>query len=349
MDVATNVIPQQKNPLPIDFTKPIESGRINVRQRPKSVLTNKVDISIETQDNPTSTVYIAANIFTLVNTSDGTKLMPLQVTTNTVDTATAPICTPVVLNNLPENSVRLKLDDVIRNFADTRDQIKEKEKEKQSHCKCCHLLRRICKTRQSLITDYFNSNKKSITVCECKNRKYPNVTNKLKLLVNSYKSLSVTAYNDLKARIEMMKTGSSETQEIETNREDFSKCNNEKYSNNLNRHVFYSDIYNFSVDAMKYQIKLIQRANIARDNRMKVKVNNTLGKFDTDEGNPLHLASELHKIFDVELADLYNEFLMFLTPKQADEIDKFKDYFITSRMKDLIKKTEVQITIINYY
>ncbi|XP_032519808.2 uncharacterized protein LOC116771915 isoform X1 [Danaus plexippus] len=318
VDVATNVIPQQKNPLPIDFTKPIESGRINVRQRPKSVLTNKVDISIETQDNPTSTVYIAANIFTLVNTSDGTKLMPLQVTTNTVDTATAPICTPVVLNNLPENSVRLKLDDVIRNFADTRDQIKEKEKEKQSHCKCCHLLRRICKTRQSLITDYFNSNKKSITVCECKNRKYPNVTNKLKLLVNSYKSLSVTVYNDLKARIEMMKTGSSETQEIETNQEDF-------------------------IDAMKYQIKLIQRANIARDNRMKVKVNNTLGKFDTDEGNPLHLASELHKIFDVELADLYNEFLMFLTPKQADEIDKFKDYFITSRMKDLIKKTEEQL------
>ncbi|CAG9563780.1 unnamed protein product [Danaus chrysippus] len=318
VEVATNVLPQQKNPLPIDFTKPIESGRINVIQRPKKVLTNKLDIPISTQETPTSTVFIAANIFTLVNTSEGTKLIPLRVTTNTVDTTTAPISTPVVLNNLPENSARLKMDDVINNFADTRDQIIEMEKEKQGHCKCCHLLRRICKTRQSLITEYFNSNKKSIKVCACKNRKYPNVTNKLKLLVNSYKSLSVTVYNDLKARIENIKTVSRKKQDIDINQRDF-------------------------IDAMKYQIKLIQRANIARDNRMKVKVNNTLSKFSIDEGNPLHLANELHKMFDVELADLYNEFLMFLTPKQADEINKFKDYFITSCMQDLIMKIEEKL------
>lgn len=67
-----------------------------------------------------------------------------------------------------------------------------------------------------------------------------------------------------------------------------------------------------------------------------------LSKFDPKTDDPAKLANVLEKIFDVELVDIFKEFLRCLTPEQAEKINRFKDYFTQACAPDLVKRISVK-------
>nr|XP_034835640.1 uncharacterized protein LOC117992092 isoform X1 [Maniola hyperantus] len=330
--------PIQKQALPIDFIKPITCNRANnLPTTPKPNYVDKFDVHITTttsENVPNTNFLIASNIYTLVNTSTGTKLIPLNIgQTSTVNSSTTPICsTTISSTNHAETNKCLEA------YNDVEDktriaEISTKTKfivitsdnalrtiEQLNHCPCCLSLKKICKVKQSLMTDYLKPNIGKEKDCECTNKKYPRITNKLKILVNNYKSLSNVLYTGLQEK-------------LKENRNVKNKMRAE--SSDFNLKDFAS--------AISYQTKLLMRTVVVRNNLIKNTVYNTFSKFDVESDDPLVLAQKLLKIFNVDLADMYKEFVGFLTAEQAATLGQFKEYFIGNCVEDLLKKVEEQM------
>ncbi|CAH0713140.1 unnamed protein product, partial [Brenthis ino] len=311
VEIGKHICNKEKSPLPIDFTKEITCNRSNILPKiQKPNLVDRVDVQIQatTRDN----MIVASNIYRLVNTSSGTHLIPLLViNTNTVNSTTTPICTPAPVNTNIDNG---NIDS--NNCIESNTNLWKID---SVHCKCCRLLRKFVK-RPTLITDYFGVKKRDVT-CDCINRQYPNISNKLKILINNFKKHYNVVNDGLSHKIEEYMVY---TKRVNGNEE--AGCSSKDIET-----------------AMKFQIKLIERCNIARNNQIKRSLHTTFMKFDIYNDEVLELYKKMSKIFDVELVDIYKEFLGFLTAEQADKMDVFKDYFIWNCVEDLIEKIEEKV------
>lgn len=188
--------------------------------KPTSELVDKVDVHIQKIDQnatPITTVLLASNIYTLINTSKGAQLIPLQAETSTVNSTTTPILTPAIVNSVTTQKI-INPDAVDgTNDAETTEVSEERtsksndaevQEKDDGHCKCCKLIKKIRRKRQTIITEYFNTNKKKNNkICDCRGRKYPRITNKLRLLVNNYKTLSKIVFNEVVAKLDKYKNG----------------------------------------------------------------------------------------------------------------------------------------------
>lgn len=189
VDLGADVEPPKKNPLPINFTQEIVANRLNVLPpiAPKPPTYDKFDIKITPPVTPSTTTPIPA-LYSVVQTPSGAYLVPLSmVTTNSAST---PICSSevkeTVANNLPEQSN-------VPTVPPLND-----------HCECCVLIRKICKQRQTLLTDFFTP---KVRTCPCKEKRratYPKITKRLRLLVNSYKSKAFCAWEGLQGRVKSL-------------------------------------------------------------------------------------------------------------------------------------------------
>lgn len=205
VEINPNIGPQTvKKALPIDFTKQIISHRATLHEiTPKEPSTNRLDVDIQKSvQNTQNQVIVASNFYRLVETSTGAYLLPLQVATNTVDSSQGPITTPfevssVIANNLPETRVE--------EFASSTE-----------HCTCCTLLRKICKHRQPLITEYFKAKKRD-KKCYCNDINYPKMSNRLRFLVRHCKKRSEVVFRELERRL---KGGDIFDSEIDLNSKD---------------------------------------------------------------------------------------------------------------------------------
>lgn len=213
MDIELGQIVQEplKAPHPIDFTKEIVTNRHLLHPPPpKPSLADKFDIQIT---NVQSQAPVVTNLYQFVETSTGAFLLPLNSVTMSVNSNTTPITTAVaankdiIANNLPETTQTTQK----KNINDLNSE----------HCTCCVLLRKICKQRQTVITDYF-STIKSEYLCGCNKKKYPKVSNRLRLLVNNYKSNYTCALQALRMKMAHLKKGTKEDLRLnETNNSDF--------------------------------------------------------------------------------------------------------------------------------
>lgn len=191
-NLNTNI---EKAPLPIDFTKEILCTRLNVLPiAPKPALVDKFDVPIQKTEQ--TAALLPNNIYTIIQTSSGAQIVPIQVQTSTVNSTMTPICTPLAT----DTKIDSRIDSNNQN-----DTTSNKSNIYSNHCKCCRTFRRIVK-KQKLITDYFNSNTKRKDCCDCSNKKYPNISNKLKILINNFKRLSNVIYDELVNKIEECKT-----------------------------------------------------------------------------------------------------------------------------------------------
>ncbi|CAH2089777.1 unnamed protein product [Euphydryas editha] len=339
IDLSKTIESVERPPLPIDFTKTISCNRINMHPvKPSPELVDKVDVHIQNcEENVTAstTFFVASNIYTLVDTSKGAQLIPLQAQTSTVNSASTPIFSPAIVNSIgTKNIINPEAVDTANNEVNVN--VNEEDKTSKTntdtesignddgHCKCCKLIKKIRRKRQTLITEYFNGNKNNKNIiCDCRGKKYPRITNKLRLLVNNYKTLSKTVYNEVLAKLDRYKNGKKRILD----------------DKRLTHDIDFKDL----VSAVMFQIKLVERANKIRNTSIKIHIHNTFAKFDVENGDPLELTEKLLTVFDVDLADMYKEFMGFLTAEQADKINNFKDYFIRSCIPELMAKIEEHI------
>ncbi|XP_026763366.2 uncharacterized protein LOC113521902 isoform X2 [Galleria mellonella] len=269
---------------------------------------------------------VSANIFTLVETSTGAKLIPLSLTTTTVNSTITPITSVVQPQDSITKPVPIKKDVIPL----------------EEHCKCCILLRKICKQRQTFITDYFKSNERR-KVCYCKNvQKYPKISNRLKLLMYRYKSVVGRSFYKLQLKLNSLKKEIRE-EIIEKTTED-NKTEIESDSSRLGSKLKCISKMDDLAFVTEYQSKLTLRTMVAKNNTIKNKVYRLFTKFDILGGDPIRLADELYKVLGIELVDLYKEFLCFLTPEQADSIGKFKDYFVQTHLPNFVKLVEEHVS-----
>ncbi|XP_059059642.1 uncharacterized protein LOC131852910 [Achroia grisella] len=267
---------------------------------------------------------VPANVFKLVQTSTGAQLIPLSLT-NTVNSTVTPIISakPSELTQASEPVKEITNSEAL-----------------EMHCQCCMILRKICKVRQTFITDYFR-NKEKRNVCYCKNvQKYPRISNRLRLLLNKYKSVVACSFFDLQSKLNCLE------QEIRQEVIGKAVVNIDIESDilRLGPKLKCASEMDDLAFVTAYQSKLTFRTSVAKNNTIKKKVYHLLSKFDLDRGDPIKLVDDLDKVFGIELVDLYKEFLGFLTPEQADSIGKFKDYFVQTCISDFVKLIEEQVS-----
>ncbi|CAF4914427.1 unnamed protein product [Pieris macdunnoughi] len=193
------------------------------------------------------------------------------------------------------------------------------------HCSCCELLRKISKYKQKRITEYV---KKFVVKmqCPCRSIRYPKITNRLKILLSYYKNCSKNVFTDLKSRIEAAKKpGVCKLGIAKEAEERLTEAKDREF-------------------VRTFLMRLSLRQNKIRNTQAKRALFTILSRFNSEGDDPIKLMDDIYKACDVELADTYNEFLGFLNPEQADEIDKFREYFISNAMDDLIQKTEEIVT-----
>ncbi|CAB3242338.1 unnamed protein product [Arctia plantaginis] len=313
VQLGETVTQPEKAPLPIDFTKEIVSNRINLLPKvTQPALTDKFDIQIANTVANNNQAPIC-NLYKLVETSTAAYLMPMSYVTVTVNSNNGPITTPAVLTpvvptNAPESS---KVDVTPENLGN------------KEHCSCCILLRKICKVKQTVITDYFRRNKPSVT-CYCKDIKYPKISNRLKILVSNYKNSSTSALEFLDAKLKRLKKKDNANDADVTN---------EDNAFDMNDYAFVTS----------FHLKLLTRMTSARDTLIKRRVQTIISKFNPNVDDPVVLTKKLSEAFRAELIDMYKEFLCFLTPEQADIIEAFRDYFVRNCVKDLLERIEKQV------
>lgn len=168
--LGKQVTPETKKPLPNDFLK--------TKKKPIRYITPET-----TEQSDTQIIYIEKT-----NTSD------VQNTgTITVNSVSQPICSTSEIHNTINK---------------TNEQSKENEKinEKQIitqkiHCSCCVLLRKICKQRQTLITEYIKSKNNKANKCPCKSKQRQRITNKLRMLLRFFKHRSMYVHKDMSQQL----------------------------------------------------------------------------------------------------------------------------------------------------
>ncbi|KAI8419900.1 hypothetical protein MSG28_008523 [Choristoneura fumiferana] len=254
--------------------------------RPKTPTHDKFDIEITPAVMPSTAPPVIPTLYSVVQTPSGAYLVPLSmITTNSAST---PICSSevkeTVSSNLPEQS------NVPTVPPATND-----------HCECCVLIRKICKERQTFMTDFFTPR---VRTCPCKEKrraKYPKITKKLRLLINSYKSKSFCAWEGLQCRVQSL------TKELKRGE-----------GKTLSTAVQY-DLEEIAA-VTSFQLKLTMRTAIARNNYMKRKVHAILSRFKPNEDDIYILMGDMDKALEAECVDVYKELLGFLTPVQADKM-----------------------------
>lgn len=146
---------------------------------------------VQMQQNP---VLITPQMFQVVNTCTGAFLVPLTIVQTTA-------CVNAPIASTTENHST-----ITNNVTDSEVITVEHEEIKQmDHCNCCLLIRRICKEKQTFITDFFKPKSSEEKKCDCSYRSYPKITNRLKFLVNSYKSKSWSVHKELQKRLNVVK------------------------------------------------------------------------------------------------------------------------------------------------
>ncbi|CAG9795572.1 unnamed protein product [Diatraea saccharalis] len=332
-------IPLPKEPLPIDFTKEIRTCRTKktTNEPEKPVLMDKFDVDIQKKDTQPP-----LNFFQLVQTNNGPALVPLVIQsdpntsnitlvarpntsvdnlnvpktieqTNTVNCNNAPITSAIetnIIKQVPEKSTKnIKAANV------------------EHHCCCCIILKRITKTKQTVITDFFR-NKDNVSVnktkCQCNESRYPTVTKKLKLLILRYKSKYKCIYEEIQRRLGVKKTRNEDEMGCLEGTAD--SCSGEDLA-----------------DVSAFQQKLTIRGQIAKNIQIKSRINTLFSRFDVDADDPIKLALELDQTFNIEMVDVFKEFCGFLNPEQADKINRFRDYFIHNCVQGLMEKIEEQV------
>ncbi|XP_035435793.2 uncharacterized protein LOC118266438 [Spodoptera frugiperda] len=293
-----------KEPLPIDFTDKIVTNSAGHNATPAPPQ-EKFDIQI-TEKSGEPKIY--NHLYKFMETSTGPCLVLMPSTNTYTVNSIQSVATTTETN---PNSTQDPRDVAPRNL---------QTREVRDHCACCIKLRKIC-DRQTRITDYFG--KKLKPKCDCKDRKYPRVSNKLILLVRAMKYTRAHAMQMLQYKLQSLLRAKDSNSKLDCD----TSCND------------IDDV----VAVTKFQLNLLMRTSVARNPGIKRKVYKLLYKFKLHEDDPVELAVNMDKALGSELLDLYKEFLGFLTPEQADRIDAFKDYFISNCLMKLVEKVEEQV------
>ncbi|XP_037294974.1 uncharacterized protein LOC115448860 isoform X2 [Manduca sexta] len=297
----------KKNPLSIDFTQNIATGL------PNTNLQDKFDINV---NNPKQDHLVATNLFSVIQTNTGIALIPLIVQdTNVVASQVGPITTPAEVQS------NIVVTPIVQEATQDNVTIEpEKSKEKITknvdgdHCECCVMLRKIC-NGPKLITDYFQLKNPSKKECQCRNRKYPNVSNRLKLLLRLYKSQSGFMFKELVHKLK-----------------NDSKCALNDY-----------DMDDFEY-AVLFQMKFITRLTVMlRHASFKRRIYTLFNEFNVDTDDPVKLAQKIQNSFKKDLCDLYIEFLGFLTAQQAERLGVFRHYLV-SYINCIMKRIDEEIS-----
>ncbi|CAG5029818.1 unnamed protein product [Parnassius apollo] len=368
IDLGTKIQYAVKKPLPIDFTKQIsnEPTYLLPKIAPKPPVPDKIDVYIDKSSvNTTAQSGVAnGNIMRIIIANDKAYLIPVSQTT-TVNSVSEPICSAVENNSLANsianvdsqnpkddsanvNTVPGNANVDITNMR-TNESITEKEKSDNvqnvaagnasnsknmandpNHCMCCIVMRKICRQRQTTITEFFKPDSNKVNVaCACRSLRRPKVTNKLRLLLKYYKSRSMYVHKDTK--YELAQCGENDLEyanvpEVEvTELEDLSDPKDIEF-------------------VTLFELRLLLRLGLVRNRYIKQKIYILLSNFDHESDDPVLLANSLEKICDVELVDIFKEFLRFLTPEQAEKIDKFRDYFTQECAPNLLKRIKDVVT-----
>ncbi|KAF9794850.1 hypothetical protein SFRURICE_015129 [Spodoptera frugiperda] len=305
INIGNALTPPTKEPLPIDFTDKIVTNSAGHNATPAPPQ-EKFDIQI-TQKPGEPKIY--NHLYKFMETSTGPCLVLMPSTTNTYTVNSIQSVATTTETN--PNSIQEPRDVAPRNL---------QTREIRDHCTCCIKLRKIS-DRQTRITDYFG--KKLKPKCDCKDRKYPRVSNKLILLVRAMKYTRAHAMQMLQYKLQSLLRAKDSNSKLDCD----TSCND------------IDDV----VAVTKFQLNLLMRTSVARNPGIKRKVYKLLYKFKLHEDDPVELAVNMDKALGSELLDLYKEFLGFLTPEQADKIDAFKDYFISNCLMKLVEKVEEQV------
>uniref|UniRef100_A0A2A4JGX9 Uncharacterized protein n=1 Tax=Heliothis virescens TaxID=7102 RepID=A0A2A4JGX9_HELVI len=272
---------------------------IDVIRRPALPPTaDKFDIQLTTTTQTTN------NAYKLVETSTGAYLLPV---TMTVDSNTGPITTPTEIPSKVDKPEKETIDKIY-----------------DPHCTCCLLLRKICTKGQTLISDYFSEKKE--VMCFCRVKRYPKVSNRLKLFVNNYKDSYTSSLEALQSKIKLLK---NPKKDVRLNR----ISENDSSVSELEDIAFVT----------KFHLKLLTRISTRTSSIIKRKIYVLFSNFNPYEHDPLTLATQLDKELGHTFIDVYKEFLCLLNPEQADKLDAFRDYFIRNCMEDLFAKVEQQV------
>ncbi|XP_045537578.1 uncharacterized protein LOC106715753 [Papilio machaon] len=300
--LGKQITPELKKPLPNDVIK--------TKKKPITYITPETSEQSDTQ-----IIYIEK-----ANTSD---IQNINNGTITVNSVSQPICSASEIltnNNLIDKP--------------TTNEVKCQENEQQNisqkgHCNCCVLLRKICKQRQTLITEYIKPKRYNLVKCPCKSLQRPKITNKLRMLLRFFKHRSMYVHKDMAQKLSQCKDKNG----FHTNLKDDSIFEIEDISDP-----------NDLAFATSLQMKMLIRLSLTRNPFTKKNAYINLSQFDVETGDPVKLAKSLEKIFDVELVDIFKEFLRCLTPEQADKINRFKDYFTQACAPDLVKRISEEVT-----
>ncbi|CAH2042597.1 unnamed protein product, partial [Iphiclides podalirius] len=310
----------EKKPLPIKFFKAAKKSKQNPCPQSPPAVSDKVDVQVKN----------AADLQPTILYGDDRN-------TRTVNSASEPICsttersepaaneenragsTAAIINSGPEKS-------------ESSGALSQSANCAGPHCGCCVMLRRICKERQKLITEYFGPRPyRTAAVCPCGGVDRPRLGTGLRLLLRHYKSRAMYVHNDTRLR----------HAQCDENAADFDYANIPK---DCVTELDDAGDTNDSAFVTYFTQKLLIRLAIVRNHETKKRVYSLFSKFDHLEGDVVQLATSLEKLFDVELVDMFKEFLRFLTPEQADKINKFKDYFTQACVSDLVKRISVEVT-----
>ncbi|KAL0820217.1 hypothetical protein ABMA28_006139 [Loxostege sticticalis] len=328
-----------KEALPIDYTPKVTKD--NTDSNPE--LKDKFDITINTYPTaPTNATNVTPNLFKLVETSAGINLIPLQMipkepmkvmTLEPLNTNTQNANENTTHIGLQTNTVNCNVTPISSTVECKKDFVynsstngpKPQTVEDPNHCKCCIIMRRFFKPKQKTITDYFRSTNTRRGKCRCINKSYPRITNRLKLLVNRFHRQANVIYKDVKQRLELLK----EAENTEPERKDSLLDINQENDLEI---------------VTAFHIKLLFRIIISKNIHLKKRIHLLFSKFDVDHDDPIKLANELNSLFDTELVDFFKEFLVFLTPEQADKMTMFRDYFVHNCVPGLVKKIDEHVT-----
>lgn len=202
-NVETNILTISNANNANNGTSPVGGIRSSATENVK--ILNKNNVNHQNASN------IPSNMYTLIRTSAGSYLIPISAIrkTNTVNSVTAPIVsTGVTTENtvtiLNKNTIEANIHSVPRKKNDYLIP-EDTHKELKDHCKCCIVLKKICKEKQTCITDFFTSNKHKDKTCQCTDRRYPKTTKRLKLFLRNYKSHSWCVHKELQSKLKLIK------------------------------------------------------------------------------------------------------------------------------------------------
>lgn len=190
----------------------IENTGPNLTCTGKNTETN-TQIVTTNASNPQNISTVPKIIYTVIETSAGSFLVPLSVLqrTNTVNSITTPM---VSTGATTENTVRVSNNNItiVPNKSlpgNKNDSIADDTHEHlENHCKCCIVLRKICKEKQKYITDFFAFvhtkpySKAKENSCECTDRKYPKATKRLKLFLKNFKNATWCVHKELQSTLQ---------------------------------------------------------------------------------------------------------------------------------------------------